>query len=133
MPRGGFGGRGFGGGGRGFGGGGRGFGGGGMRRMGMPLIYPMGGGGMGSPLLNTLMAGGLGYMMGSNSAQQAAPPPLAYPQQYPYQGPPATPVPAVSADNGKLAQLQLLGKLHDSGVLTNDEFEREKQQILSSS
>jgi len=136
MPRGGFGGRG--GGGRGFGG--RGFGGGGfgMRRMGMPLIYPMGGGGMGSPLLNSLMAGGLGYMLGSNSAQQAPPPqpyPVptypAYPPQYPYQGPPATPAPSVNTDNGKLSQLQLLGRLRDSGVLTEDEFEREKQQILN--
>jgi hypothetical protein len=31
-----------------------------------------------------------------------------------------------------LAQLQLLGKLHDTGVLTDDEFEREKQQLLNS-
>jgi putative oligomerization/nucleic acid binding protein len=123
MPRGGFG-RGFGG---GFGG--RGFG---MRRMGMPLLYPMGGGGMGSPLLTTLMAGGLGYMMGSNSAQQAVPPSPAYPSPYPYQGSPATPGPAVSTDNGKLAQFQLLGKLHNSGILTDDEFEREKQQLLYS-
>ena len=133
MPRGGFGGRGFGGG--GFGGRG-GFGGGGfgMRRMGMPLIYPMGGYGMGSPLLGTLMAGGLGYLMGSNSVQQAAPLPSAYPQQYPYpyQGSPAAPGLAVSTDNSKLSQLQLLGKLHDAGTLTDDEFEREKQQILHS-
>jgi hypothetical protein len=51
--------------------------------MGMPFFgggyggmggYGYGGGmGMGSPLLTTLMAGGLGYMAGSNSAQQAAP------------------------------------------------------------
>jgi hypothetical protein len=101
-----------------------------MRRMGMPLLggWGMGGyGGMGSPLLTTLMAGGLGYMAGSNSAQQAAPP---YPAQYPSQAPQATPAPVGSTDNGMLAQLQLLGKLHDAGVLTNDEFEREKQQIL---
>lgn len=123
MPRGGFGGRGFGGGG-GFGG--RGFG---MRRMGMPLLYGMGGGGMGSPLLTTLMAGGLGYMAGSNSAQQAAPSP-AYPPQYPYQGAPAPSDPAVPTDNDRLAQLQLLGRLHNSGVLTDDEFEREKQHLL---
>jgi hypothetical protein len=122
MPRGGgFGGRGGG----GFGG--RGGGGFGMRRMGSPLLYPMGGWGMGSPLSSTLMAGGLGYMMGSNSVQQAAQPPV-YQQPYPYQEPPASP----DANNGKLAQLQLLGKLHDTGVLNDDEFEREKQQILNS-
>jgi Short C-terminal domain len=127
MPRGGgFGGRGGG----GFGGRGGGFGGGGfgMRRMGSPLIYPMGGWGMGSPWLSTMMAGGLGYMAGSNSVQQAVPPPPVYQQPYPYQGPPASP----DANNSKLAQLQLLGKLHDTGVLTDDEFEREKQQLLNS-
>ncbi len=116
---------------RGFG---RGFG---MRRYGAPLVYPMGMGG-GSPLLNTLMAGGLGYMLGSSSAQQAAPPPqqvvVAPPYQpYPYQAPPAAPHgPVSSADSGKLAQLQLLGQLHDSGVLTDDEFESQKQRILRS-
>jgi len=120
MPRGGFGG-GFG---RGFG---RGFG---MRRVGVPL---MGGwGGMGSPLLTTLMAGGLGYAIGSSSAQQNAPQYPPYPPQpYPYQAPPAAPQgPASGADSGKLAQLRLLGELHESGVLTDDEFEREKQRIL---
>jgi Short C-terminal domain len=126
MPRGGgFGGRGGGGFGRGGGFGGGGFG---MRRMGRPLLYPMGGWGMGSPLLSTLMAGGLGYMAGSNSVQQAAPPPPVYQPSYPYQGPPAAP----DANTSKLAQLQLLGKLHDTGVLTDDEFEREKQQLLNS-
>ena len=114
-----------------------------MRRFGAPLM-PMGMGmGMGSPLLTTLMAGGLGYALGSNAAQQAAPqaqqaPPYPYqtPQAppYPYQAPPAPPQGQVpSADSGKLAQLKLLGELHESGILTDDEFEREKQRILSSS
>jgi hypothetical protein len=116
MPRGGFG--------RGFGG--RGFGG---RRFGMPLVYPLGGWGMGSPLLTTLMAGGLGYMVGSNSAQQPAPPQQAAPP-CPYQGLPAAPGPASSTESGTLAQLKLLGELHDAGYLTDDEFEREKQRIL---
>ena len=122
MPRGGFGG-GFG---RGFG---RGFG---MRRVGVPLMGGWGWGGMGSPLLTTLMAGGLGYAIGSSSAQQNAPQYPPYPPQpYPYQAPPAAPQGPVSgADSGKLAQLQLLGELHESGVLTDDEFEREKQRIL---
>jgi hypothetical protein len=79
---------------------------------------------MGSPLLTTLMAGGLGYMMGSNTVQQ--PPPS---QPYPYQGPPVA-LPTASTDSGKLAQLKLLGELHDSGTLTDDEFESEKQRIL---
>ncbi len=121
MPRGGF---------------GRGFG---MRRFGAPLVYRggmgMGMGGFGSPLLTTLMAGGLGYMMGSSSAQQQAQPPYQPPpyQPYPYQAPPAAPqAPVPGADSGKLAQLKLLGELHESGILTDDEFEREKQRILRS-
>jgi hypothetical protein len=123
MPRGGGFGRGF---------GGRSFG---MRRFGAPLIYPgMGMRGFGSPLLTTLMAGGVGYALGSSSAQQAAPQAAPYPPYpYPYQGPPVAPQGQVpSSDTGRLAQLKLLGELHDSGILTDDEFEREKQRILPS-
>jgi putative oligomerization/nucleic acid binding protein len=124
MPRGGFGGRGF---------GGRGFG---MRRFGAPLM-PMGMGmGMGSPLLTTLLAGGVGYALGSSSAQQAPPQAQQAPpyQPYPYQAPPAPPQQQVpAADTGRLAQLKLLGELRESGILTDDEFEREKQRILRGS
>jgi Short C-terminal domain len=118
MPRGGF---------------GRGFG---MRRYGAPLVMPMGGygmGGFGSPLLTSLLAGGVGYALGSNAsqAQQAPPYQQPYPYPYPYQAPPqVTPAPSPGADSGKLAQLQLLGELHESGTLTDDEFERQKQRIL---
>jgi hypothetical protein len=128
MPRGGFG--------RGFGGGyGRGFG---MRRYGAPLIMPYGGygyGGMGSPLLTTLMAGGLGYALGSNSPQQGSQQmpvyPQPYPYPYPYQAPPAAPQgQSAGADNSALAQLKLLEELHDSGSLSDYEFERQKQRIL---
>jgi len=70
----------------------------------------------------------------SNRASDQQPPPAyqPYPYPYPYQAPPpATPAPSSSADSGQLAQLKLLGELRDSGVLTNDEFERQKQRILS--
>ena len=93
-------------------------------------------GGVGSPLVNTLLAGGIGYALGSSSAQQGAqqpppPQPYPYPYPYPYQAPPSAPQgPGSGADSGMLAQLQLLGELRDSGVLTEDEFEREKQRIL---
>ena len=100
-----------------------------MRRVGIPLMG-MGGGGS---LLGTLMAGGLGYMMGSNSAQQGtpqAPQPLVAP--YPPYPPATSQGPTTSADSGALAQLKLLGDLRESGTLTDDEFEREKQKILRS-
>ena len=53
---------------------------------------------------------------------QQAPPPQPEPQ---YAAPPA----AMSTDD-KLAQLQQLGQLRDSGVLTDAEFEAQKGKIL---
>ena len=95
----------------------------------------MGGGGS---LLGDLAAGGIGYLMGRQSAQQApqyqAPqyqPPQAPQYQPPQYQPPANQqAPAASGGNERLAQLQLLGHLRDSGLLTNDEFEAEKRKIL---
>jgi hypothetical protein len=135
-----------------------------MRRRGFPL-FPMGGYGMGmggGGLIGDLMAGGIGYLMGKQSAQQAQqyqppqppqyqtpqyqpsqaqqyqppqPPQYQTPQYQPpqYQAPTVTPnqqVTAASGENEKLAQLKLLGHLRDSGLLTNDEFEAEKQKIM---
>lgn len=95
----------------------------GMRRLGAPIIMPVGGWGMGSPLLTGLLAGGVGYALGSNAAQQNQPQP-----------PPAPPPPqSLAGESGRLAQLQLLDELHNSGTLTNEEFEREKQRILRGS
>ena len=53
-----------------------------MRRMGFPLLGM--GFGMG-PLMTGLMAGGLGYVLGSNANQQQG-------QPAPVQGQPASPV-----------------------------------------
>ena len=113
---------------RGFGGG-FGRGGFGMRRRGMPLLGM--GMGMGSPLLSGLMGGGLGYLLGRNSnqpaepqVQQVAPAPTSQPPQ-------AAPAAGANPDSERLAQLKLLGELHDSGVLTDDEFAREKARILN--
>jgi hypothetical protein len=83
-------------------------------------------------------------------AQQAAgyppppPPPAQYQQAPPtyqeappqYQQappPPAAPPPAAAPDtNEKLAQLQQLGELKAQGILTDVEFEIQKQKILNS-
>jgi len=81
--------------------------------------------GMGGSLLGDLAAGGIGYLMGRQSAQQA--PQYQAPQ---YQPPANQQAPAASGGNERLAQLQLLGHLRDSGLLTNDEFEAEKRKIL---
>jgi len=85
-------------------------------------------GGSGSPLLTSLLAGGVGYALGSSASQQNQQQPPVY-QPYPYQAPPA---PAPGAESDRLAQLKLLGELHGAGVLTDDEFERQKQRILNS-
>ena len=87
-------------------------------------------------------------MMGKQSGQQGAsqqyqppqyqqpqyqPPPQQYqaPQAPQYQPPPQQyQQPAASGGNETLAQIKLLGHLRDSGLLTNDEFEAEKQKIL---
>ncbi len=49
-------------------------------------------------------------------------------QVMPAQGQPAAPAAPDSADT--LAQLKLLGELHDKGVLTDEEFTREKNRLL---
>jgi hypothetical protein len=114
-----------------------------MRRRGFPL-FPMGGYGMGmgmGGLMGDLVAGGIGYLMGKQSAQQAPQyqtPQYQPPQQAPqyqtpqYQASAATPNQQVAASgvNERLAQLKLLGHLRDSSLLTNDEFEAEKQKIM---
>lgn len=113
----------------------------------------MGGMGMGGGggLLGDLLAGGLGYMAGRSSQagqnQQYPPQYQQYPQQYPpqyQQGAPqyqqaapqyqAQPSQGQAGDqNSAAAQLKLLGHLRDSGMLTDDEFEQEKQKILNGS
>jgi hypothetical protein len=60
--------------------------------------------------------------------QQYAPPPQQYappPEQYA-----APPAPA-AASSDRLAQLQQLGELHTSGVLTDAEFQVQKERILA--
>ncbi|HVB24422.1 MAG TPA: SHOCT domain-containing protein [Ktedonobacteraceae bacterium] len=128
-----------------------------MRRRGFPLFggggFGMGMGMGGGGLMGDLLAGGLGYMVGRQQGtqnQQYTPqyqPPV---QQYqPQYQPPVqqyqpsvqqyqqgTPqyrpqAPQGNAQSGQIAQLRLLGDLHDKGVLTNDEFQQEKQKILN--
>jgi hypothetical protein len=104
----------------------------------------MGGGmgmGGGSPLLTSLLAGGVGYAIGSSNAQNTQPQ-YAAPPPYYYQAPPPAPtyyqapqaVPQGSGGgtgSGSVAQLQLLADLHERGVLNDQEFAAEKQKIVS--
>jgi hypothetical protein len=59
--------------------------------------------------------------------QQAAPPPPVYQQPAP---PPPAPSGGITTE--KIEQLKQLGQLHESGVLTDAEFETAKYKILNS-
>ena len=86
---------------------------------------PMFGGfgmGLGGGLMGDLLAGGLGYYMGRRSTQ-GYPQYTAPYQQYPQQA-------AMDPSSQRLAQLRLLGHLRETGVLTEEEFQQEKQRIL---
>jgi predicted flap endonuclease-1-like 5' DNA nuclease len=60
-------------------------------------------------------------------AYQQAPPPV-YQQPAPPQA--AAPAPSTGLSPDDISQLQQLGKLHESGILTDAEFEAAKQKIL---
>jgi len=47
-------------------------------------------------------------------------------QQYAQQAPPPAPAPAAPAESDMISQLKQLGELHDSGVLTDEEFAAQK-------
>jgi Short C-terminal domain len=81
------------------------------------------------PLLRAAAVGGVAYMgakAGTNRAMQGsagAQPPEAAP-------PPAAPAP-VPAATDRIAQLQQLASLHESGALTDEEFAAAKGQVLA--
>jgi len=65
----------------------------------------------------------------ASQEEQAAPPPEDYPpQQQAYAAPPPEPARDPDAD---LARLQQLGELRASGVLTEAEFQVQKERILA--
>jgi hypothetical protein len=85
------------------------------------------------PIMRGAMVGGLGYVAGKAGANRAMREGEA--QQPAGAAPPAAAAaPAAPAPGGAgstIEQLKQLGELRDSGVLTPEEFEREKQKILA--
>jgi hypothetical protein len=79
------------------------------------------------------MVGGLGYMAGKSGANRAARETSQEQRIEDLEGgqPPAAAPAAAPAAGSKIEQLKQLGELRDSGVLTPEEFEREKQKILA--
>lgn len=82
------------------------------------------------------MVGGVGYAAGRAGARHAAQEEsqeqrLANVEsQQPPPPPPAAAPPAAPAET-TVEQLQKLAQLRDSGVLTNEEFEAQKQKVLA--
>lgn len=94
-----------------------------------------------SPLLRMAAIGGVAYMgskAGANKAnaqaQQAQAQQPADQTAPPPPPPAAAPPPAADATSGatdRIAQLKELAELHDSGALTQEEFDKEKTRILA--
>lgn len=82
------------------------------------------------PIMRGAMVGGVGYVAGKagarRAAQEASREQPGESSQAPASAPPA-------AGGTVVEQLKQLGELRDSGVLTPEEFEREKQKILAAS
>ncbi|MGH9279030.1 MAG: SHOCT domain-containing protein [Acidimicrobiales bacterium] len=98
------------------------------------------------PLMRGAMVAGVGYAAGSHAAksksreadQEQRIEELESQQQQPQQQypPPPPPPPAAAAPSGssmeqKSAELKELKSLLDAGILTQQEFDAQKQQILS--
>jgi hypothetical protein len=89
------------------------------------------------PLMRAAMVGGAGYYAGKKvqqgrEAEADQDERLAQLEQAQYaQSAPQAPPPAASSDE-VIQQLQKLGQLKDQGILTQEEFDAQKQKLLAS-
>jgi len=92
----------------------------------MPLI------GRRRPLMRAAMVGGAGYAVGKRRAQSQEHEAQqdAEIQQTQAGRPPAAGGGGGMSEVERLDALKKLGELHDSGVLTDDQFEAEKEKLL---
>jgi len=84
----------------------------------------------------TAVSNGVSRRQASRWAQQAPTAPAPQYQQHApppqYQQPvPPSPSPAAPGPDDMIAQLERLGRLRDSGVLTDEEFAAQKSRILA--
>jgi putative oligomerization/nucleic acid binding protein len=73
----------------------------------------------GRPLMRAAMVGGVAYHAGKNVHQNTAAAPTLV-------------APAGSLSEAAIAQLKELGQLKEAGVLTHEEFDAQKAQLLAS-
>jgi len=83
----------------------------------------------GPGLLGAVAVGGMAYAAGRATAGQAAQERRQDAQIADLQQQQARPAPALSSED-RIGQLQELGELKASGVLTDEEFLREKRRVL---
>ena len=80
--------------------------------------------------MRAAMVGGAGYAAGKHRARTqeadaAAAPHQTQASQSPAQGPSGS-----MSEMDRIDALKKLGELHDSGVLTDDQFEAEKEKLI---
>ncbi len=86
------------------------------------------------PLLRAAAVGGGAYVMGKHHAQgqeQEASQDERISNLESQQQPAAAPAPSGGISQASVDRLAQLGKLHDQGVLTDEEFSAEKQKVLA--
>ncbi|HXB65238.1 MAG TPA: SHOCT domain-containing protein [Solirubrobacteraceae bacterium] len=77
------------------------------------------------------MVGGAGYMAGKATANRGAREQSQEERLSAVEGQQAAPAPSAPAGATVAEQLKQLAELRDTGVLTSEEFEREKQKVLA--
>jgi hypothetical protein len=83
------------------------------------------------PLARAAVVGGTAYVAGKAGAKAGANQAAEQQQQYAAPPPAAAPAPASGGmSEDSMAKLQQLADLHSQGVLTDAEFEVQKQKIL---
>jgi hypothetical protein len=88
----------------------------------MPLI------GRRRPLMRAAMVGGAGYVAGKRRAQSQEHEAEQDAGIQPAQAPPASG--GGMSEMDRIDALKKLGDLHDSGVLTDEQFEAEKEKLI---
>jgi Short C-terminal domain len=84
------------------------------------------------PLMRAAIVGGVAYHAGKR-VQQGRDEDAYRDEVEGQQAPAQAPAPAGGLSEATIQQLQQLGQLKDQGVLTEDEFEQQKQKLLHGS
>jgi hypothetical protein len=84
------------------------------------------------PLMRAAIVGGVAYHAGKR-VQQGRDEDAYGDEVEAQQAPPQAPAPAGGLSEATIQQLQQLGQLKNQGVLTEDEFEQQKQKLLQGS